>query len=126
MFIDSCLAEWAKLPYPDGRLTVGIDGGYIHARDGTNRKAGWFEAIVGKSIPYEGESKCFGFVTTYDDKPKRRLHDMLQSQGLQLNQDITFLSDGGDNVRDLQLYLSGVSSGYMQKGHMVSNPLRLL
>jgi hypothetical protein len=38
-------------------LTVGIDGGYIHARDGDNRKAGWFEAIVGKSIPDEGKTK---------------------------------------------------------------------
>ncbi len=106
MFIDGCPAQWARLPDPDGRLTVGIDGGYIHARDGNNRKAGWFEAIVGKSMPEEGQSKCFGFVTTYDDKPKRRLHDLLQSQGLQLNQDITFLSDGGDTVREMQLYLS--------------------
>ena len=31
---------------------------------------------------------------------------MLQSQGHQLNQQITFLSDGGDTVRDLQLYLN--------------------
>lgn len=31
---------------------------------------------------------------------------MLQKQGLQPNQSITFLSDGGDNVRDLQLFLS--------------------
>jgi hypothetical protein len=106
MFIDSCPAEWSQLPDPVGRLTVGIDGGYIHARDGDDRKAGCFEAIVGKSIPDVGESKCFGFVTVYDAKPKRRLHDLLQAQGLQLNQDITFLSDGGDTVRDLQLYLS--------------------
>jgi hypothetical protein len=31
---------------------------------------------------------------------------VLQSQGHQLNQQITFLSDGGDTVRDLQLYLN--------------------
>jgi hypothetical protein len=106
MFVDGCAAEWAKLPDPSGRLTVGIDGGYVHARDGDNRKAGWFEAIVGKSVPDEGDGKCFGFVTTYDDKPKRRLYDLLQSQGLQFNQDMTFLSDGGDTVRDLQMFLS--------------------
>ncbi|MCP4045453.1 MAG: hypothetical protein GY732_05630, partial [Gammaproteobacteria bacterium] len=29
MFIDGCATEWAELPYPNGRLTVGIDGGYI-------------------------------------------------------------------------------------------------
>ena len=43
---------------------------------------------------------------TYDEKPKRRFFELLQSQGLQMNQQIEFLSDGGDTVRDLQLYLS--------------------
>ena len=33
-------------------------------------------------------------------------YEMLQTQELQMNQDIIFLSDGGDTVRDLQLYLS--------------------
>src|SRR5262245_46261451 len=51
-------------------------------------------------------SKCFAFVQTYDQKLKRRLFAVLQSQGHQLNQQITFLSDGGDTVRDLQLYLN--------------------
>jgi hypothetical protein len=90
-----------KLPYPDSPLTVGIDGGYIHAREGKNRKAGWFEAIVGKSLQDEKPSKRFGFVCKYDNKPKSRLNTMLQKQGLQMNQDITFLSDGGDTVRNL-------------------------
>jgi hypothetical protein len=45
-------------------------------------------------------------VQTYDEKPKRRLFELLQSQGLQMNQQIEFLSDGGDTVRDIQLYLS--------------------
>jgi len=45
-------------------------------------------------------------VTGYDTKPKRRLFEVLKGQGLQMNQTVTFLSDGGDNVRDLQLYLS--------------------
>ena len=106
MFIDGCPAQWASLPRPDGRLTVGIDGGFIQARDADHRKAGWFEMIVGKSLSQEGNNKCFGYVTTYDVKPKRRLHEMLRSQGLQMNQDITFLSDGGENVRHLPLYLS--------------------
>jgi hypothetical protein len=73
-----------------------------------------FEVIVGKSIPAftrEDEadvpsSKCFGFVQTVDSKPKRRLFELLQSQGLQMNQQLTFLSHGGDTVRDLQWYLS--------------------
>jgi hypothetical protein len=73
------------------------------------------EVIAGKSLLafQRGEeaqepvsSKCFAFVQTYDQKPKRRLFEVLQSQGHQLNQQITFLSDGGDTVRDLQLYLN--------------------
>jgi hypothetical protein len=30
-----------------------------------------------------------------DDKPKRRLFELLRSQGMQANQQIEFLSDGG-------------------------------
>ena len=110
-FIDSCPAEWSRLPIPNGPLTVGIDGGYVRAQS----KQGWFEVIAGKSLlaftrGEESErpvsSKCFAVVQTYDQKPKRRLFEVLQSQGHQLNQQITFLSDGGDTVRDLQLYLN--------------------
>lgn len=106
MFIDGCQRDWEKLPPPEGRITVGIDGGYVHARDEKNRKAGSFEVIVGETITADGAKKCFGFVNGYDQKPKRRLFETLKSQGLQMNQDITFLSDGGDTVRDLQLYLN--------------------
>jgi hypothetical protein len=54
----------------------------------------------------EGESKCFGLVNSFDTKPKRRVFEVLKSQGMQMNQQITFLSDGGDTVRELQLYLN--------------------
>jgi hypothetical protein len=73
-----------------------------------------FEVIVGKSIlafrradeEDIPSSKCFGCVQTFDPKPKRRLFEVVQSQGLQMNQQLTFLSDGGDTVRDLQLSMS--------------------
>jgi hypothetical protein len=79
-----------------------------------DKKKQHFEVIVGKSIlafkrEEEEDSpsgKCFGFVQTLDTKPKRRLFEPLKYQGHQLNQQIMFLSDGGDTVRDLQLYLS--------------------
>ena len=56
-------------PRPELPLTVGIDGGFVHAREGSDRKAGWFEVIAGKSIPPAGASKCFAFVQRHDDKP---------------------------------------------------------
>jgi len=102
-FIDGCQQEWAALPRPPAPITVGIDGGYVRKWDD---KKTHFEVIVGKSIPEEGASKCFGLVQSYDDKPKRRLFEMLKGQGMQLNQQITFFSDGGDTVRNLQLYLN--------------------
>jgi hypothetical protein len=117
-FIEGCQRDWDALPRPDGPLTVGIDGGYVHARDGDNRKAGWFELIVGKSVPSDGDAKCFGFVTSYDTKPKRRLAGLLKTQGLQMNQAITFLSDGGDDVRDLQLYLSPLAEHLLDWFHI--------
>ena len=42
MYIEGCENQWEQLPEPGPPLTVGIDGGYVHARDGDNRKAGWF------------------------------------------------------------------------------------
>ena len=106
MFIEGCERDWENLHEPGEPIAVGIDGGYVYGRDDKNRKAGCFEVIVGKSMQEHGENKRFGFVNNYDEKPKRRLYEMLRSHGLQMNQQITFLSDGGDTVRDLQLYMS--------------------
>ena len=117
-YIKGCENEWNKLPLPDSPLTVGIDGGYIHAREGKNRKAGWFEAIVGKSLHETKPSKRFGFVCKYDNKPKSRINTMLQKQNFQMNQDIVFLSDGGDTVRDLQQYIAPHSEHLLDWFHI--------
>jgi hypothetical protein len=105
-FIDGCERDWEQLPVPDLPLTVGIDGGYVHSCTQSSRKEGWFEVIAGKSVTAAGDAKRFAFVNNYDDKPKRRLFEVLKSQGMQPNQQVTFLSDGADTVRDLQLYLN--------------------
>ncbi len=97
-FIDGCPAEWAELPIPGGRIIVGLDGGYV--RDWDERKAN-FELIVGRSIPDDRDPRYIGLVHGYDRKPKRRLFELLKEQGLQANQDVTFLTDGGEEVRAL-------------------------
>jgi hypothetical protein len=97
-FVEGCPARWAELPIPEGRIVVGLDGGYV--RDWDERKAN-FELIVGRSIPQDRAPRYIGLVHGYDRKPKRRLFDLLQQQGLQANQDVTFLTDGGEEVRSL-------------------------
>ncbi len=129
MFIDGCPAEHAQLPIPDGPLSVGLDGAIVRARRGAegDKTGNLFEIITGKSIlsfrrdEPEGippESKSFGFVQGYDTKPKRRLFELLRSQGMQANQQVTFFSDGGDTVRRLPEYLSPNSEHILDWFHL--------
>jgi len=110
-FIEGEPSAWDLLPPPEGFFTVGIDGGYV--RNWCDKKHK-FEVIVGKSIRSFDESeedrtpslKRFGFVQTLDTKSKRRLYEVLQAQDFQMNQAITFLSDGDDTLRQLQVEMS--------------------
>lgn len=106
-FIEGAPRDHAALPLPEGPVVVGIDGGYVRARekDDEGRQTN-FEIVVGKSIAEDREDRYFGLVQSLDEKPKRRLHEVLQEQGLQMNQEITFLTDGGDSVRNLAEYMS--------------------
>jgi hypothetical protein len=123
-FIASDPSEWDRLPLPEGSFTVGIDGGYV--RNWCDKKHN-FEVIVGKSTLSFGEDeeakapshKRLGFVQTLDTQSKRRLHEVLQSQGLQMNQDITFLSDGDDKLRELQLEMSPKATHLLDWFHLV-------
>ncbi len=96
--LDGCPREWAALPRPSKPIVLGIDGGYLRRWDEKSRN---FEVIVGKSLASDN-SKRFGFVQSHDPQPRRRLHHALKAQGMQANQQITFLSDGADNLRNLQ------------------------
>ena len=105
-FIDTCQREREELPRPDLPIIVGLDGGYVHSSQQRSRADGWFEVIAGKAIPAAGQPCCFGYVQTYDTKPKRRLFEVLKSQGMQANQQVTFLTDGGEDIRDVPCYLN--------------------
>src|SRR5437660_12261774 len=75
--------EWEELARPDLPLVVGLDGGYVHSSHQRTKRDGWFEVISGQSMPTDGQTKCFGFVETYDTEPTRRLFEVLRSQGMQ-------------------------------------------
>jgi hypothetical protein len=98
-YISGCPRDWGNLPKPDKPITVGIDGGYLTHWHKKNKN---FEIIAGKSYSQTQSAKRFGFVQAIDSRPRKRLMHVLNSQGMQANQQITFLSDGADNVRDLQ------------------------
>src|SRR6266508_3956639 len=77
-------------------------------------------ATCSRSLPEEvpPESKCFAFVQGYDTKPKRRLFELLCSQGMQANQQVTFFSDGGDTVRRLPEYLKANAEHILDWFHL--------
>lgn len=77
-----CQNEIDASPDPGAPVTVGLDGGYIRGRERRPGGNGCFEVIAGKSIPQEGPTKLFAGVGRIDKKPKRRLHEVLQSQGV--------------------------------------------
>lgn len=94
-FIHTSAFERENLPNPAGPITVGIDGGYVRSRE---KGQSHFEVTVGKSIPADRPDRYLGLVQSHDKKPRRRLHEVLKDQGWQENQQITFMTDGGDTV----------------------------
>lgn len=115
MCISGCANDWANLPKPDKPMVVGIDGGYVRSWENKHNN---FEVIVGKSFSKTKSAKRFGLVQTIDDNPQRRLLDVLKNQGMQENQQITFLSDGADNVRDLQFIMHPESEHVLDWFHI--------
>jgi hypothetical protein len=122
-FIEGESSDWDLLPPPEGSFKVGIDGGYVRNWFDKKHK---FEVIVGKSIlsyaeDEEGKTsslKRFGFVQTLDTKSKRRLYEVLHAQDIQMNQEITFLSDGDDTLRQLQLDMSSKATHILDWHHV--------
>ena len=112
----SCPGEGEPLSDPQGSFCVGLDGGYVR---NWGQKQHHFEVIVGKSVPAGQPAKCFGFVQSYDTKAKQRLTAVLQSQGVHDKQPLTFLSDGGDTVRNLPVQLHSQSEHLLDWVHLV-------
>src|SRR5450759_5779448 len=67
-----------------------------------------------------GNPTCFGFVQTYDTKPKRRLFEVLTGHGMAPNQQVTFLTDGGEDIRDLPRMLNPQAEHLLDWFHTVS------
>jgi hypothetical protein len=90
------------LPKRHPLQAVGIDGAYVKATDAPSRQEGWFEVIVGKSLPRQKTGNVFAFVHRLEQKPTERMAHFLAEQGVDPTQPTTLLSDGGETVRIAQ------------------------
>jgi len=114
-FIETSAYQREQLPHPEGSITVGIDGGYVRSRE---KGQSHFEVTVGKSIPTDRPDRYLGLVQSHDKKPKRRLHDILESQGWQENQHVTFMTDGGDTVINIARDMAPASEHILDWFHI--------
>lgn len=114
-FIETSAYQREQLPNPEGSITVGIDGGYVRSRE---KGQSHFEVTVGKSIPTDRPNRYLGLVQSHDEKPKRRLHDILKSQGWQENQHVTFMTDGGDTVINIARDMAPASEHILDWFHI--------
>ena len=67
-FIETCPRDRTAMSLPEGRITVGIDGGYVRSRD---KRQPHFEVMVAKSMPTDRPNRYLGLVHTHDTRPKR-------------------------------------------------------
>jgi hypothetical protein len=101
---NSVLPSAISRPSPcDRSVALGLEGGYV--RKWTDRKTN-FELIAGRSIAEEREPRYLGPHHSYERRPKRSLFDVLKSQALQANQDVTPLTDSGDEVGALTEFVT--------------------
>lgn len=114
-FIETSACQREKMPNPEGLITVGIDGGYVRSRDAGQSH---FEVTVGKSILTDRPNRYLGLVQSHDDKPKRRLHEVLKDQGWQENQPVTFMTDGGDTVINMAQHMAPSSEHILDWFHI--------
>lgn len=112
-----CLSDGKSGPGQGGTdpIVVGIDGGYVRNWHAKKRR---FEVVVGKSIVGDQSNRYFGLVQTHDYQPKCRVASVLREQGLPTDQDITVLTDGADNVRNLAVDMSPYAQHLLDWFHL--------
>ncbi len=90
-----------------GAIVVGIDESNVRAREKDREgRLTNFEVLVGKSMTEDQGNRYFRVVRSLDEKPNRRPHEVLPEPGLQMNQEITFLTDGEDSIRSMAEFMT--------------------
>ena len=103
-FIDGCPADWQRAA---ASRRGGSWSGSTAATSATGaRRPATSRSSSAARCPRIAPARYLGLVHGHDSKPKRRLVDLLPGQGLQANQDVTFLTDGGDEIKALTELIS--------------------
>jgi hypothetical protein len=113
------------LPTRNPLRAVGIDGGYVKASDAPSRQEGWFEVMVGKSLPRTGSGQVFAFVHRLEPKPNERMERFPAEQGVFPARPTTFLSDGGETVRQAQGEFRGFGEPILDWFHVAMRTTQL-
>ena len=114
-FLEGDPSDWDLVPWPDGCLKVGIDGGYVrHGFDKQHSLRGHCRQRMLSFTEDEDEKapshKRLGFVQTLDTKPKRRLDEVVPSSRL--------TDEPGDHVsRRRHRHLTSAPGGDEPEGH---------
>ena len=77
-FIETCPRDRASMPLPEGRITVGIDGGYVRSRD---KRQPHFEVMVAKSMPATGQTAISALFTPTTPSPSGACTRFSRSRG---------------------------------------------
>jgi hypothetical protein len=118
-----CPGQWAALRTP-AALTVSAIGNVSLSKSAASSKEISDPHLVsrynrsGDTMSEDRPSRCFRFVQTYDEKPKRGLFELLKGQGMQMNQRVMFFSDGGTDIREVQQYLNPEAEHYLDWFHI--------
>jgi len=117
-FIGTCPRDREELPRPGLPLVVALDGGYVHSSRQTSRKDGWFEAVTGTSTPPTGPPRPSPTSRPTTASPSAGCMSCCARRGMQDNQQVVFLTDGGEDVRDLPRYLNPQAGHYLDWFHI--------
>lgn len=88
-----------KPPEPAACLTIGIDGGFVRARPGFQRRN--FEVIAGRCSATPEPGKILALVRTSGASPLVQIRDAVEAAGIGPETNVTVLSDGADGLRRL-------------------------
>jgi hypothetical protein len=109
------LRRWPAAAGILAAVIVGIDDGYV--RNWHAKKLS-FEVVVGKSMAMGRDDRYFGLLQNQYEQLKRRLREVLRTQGLPVNQTVTMLTDGGDSVVGLVGEISSGAAHYLDWFHI--------